>query len=746
MLERRGAAREKMTTRRRRASFKSAIVLSVQFLVMTMMPRLASTQQQSSSSSSSSSSSGGVDFLSTNSRPTIRAMEHHLFSNPDVLDGIERLFLSRVVVEGEEYGDGGVHTFPSLRYTFEGFWRNWKRMMTVGISTGGSGVDGDGDDGRLVLYAGDDIDHPVIFCARPPCVDDAVGDVDDDTVQYNHPSTLEGGGGGEEEDRPAGGYRRIVLRAYGYEYGLVNMAAFLSQAMVDGIHPDTCEERNVQGRRGGEATSTPSSSSASSASASTSSSSRGHVVPPPASNACGQYNSSYQDLICTEDERHMECQVSSDMIIHSAALPSVEGGGNEKNNTTDAVVGFHCGPKDVYPQTIGQPNDLGRTDVEGCCWWGRGPINTRGPCSMGKLNHYLGSKALQDGRITSSTIGGYGDLDFCRNPQSVCESNDEDLLWSVAMLEWAERVQRYRRSSPSSSSYNDEDNDYYDDGVWDYGGKLVEFVDGGMNALIYYPDNEEFEEHRDSFIDAVSSIVDRGCHYAPNCEPNYGIGKVAKLSERRTAFTVALSALRVPTMRNELMTEQALEHLRSRKDGFEANLLLYKRDEGIYPSQRYKFDGLVESIHRMSRPYNSTDALYSTNTTYFSSPDHPPFWLGDPYMKWGYKYGLTNIALFVANGLDLSIDKDDACDEINEHESSGRLAISSSCGQRGLSYQDFGCPDDPDMACVVDPDMYITAVTQSRAFGAAPPMQCGPRSRIQWTGYWDDQEMDESEV
>ena len=115
-------------------------------------------------------------------------------------------------------------------------------------------------------------------------------------------------------------------------------------------------------------------------------------------------------------------------------------------------------------------------------------------------------------------------------------------------------------------------------------------------------------------------------------------------------------------------------------------------------------------------------------------------------MKFGFKYGLTNLALFVANGLDLSIEKDDACDEINEHESSGRLAISSSCGQRGLSYQDLGCPDEPEMACVVDPDMYITAVTKSRAFGAAPPMQCGPRSRIQWTGFWDHEMMDESEV
>ena len=39
-----------------------------------------------------------------------------------------------------------------------------------------------------------------------------------------------------------------------------------------------------------------------------------------------------------------------------------------------------------------------RTDVEGCCWWGRGAIQTTGVCNFGKLNYFLGKKAKARGR------------------------------------------------------------------------------------------------------------------------------------------------------------------------------------------------------------------------------------------------------------------------------------------------------------------------------------------------------------
>jgi hypothetical protein len=296
------------------------------------------------------------------------------------------------------------------------------------------------------------------------------------------------------------------------------------------------------------------------------------------------------------------------------------------------------------------------------------------------------------------------------------------------MFEWAERIQQYSANKNGTS-------------IWDYKEHLVQFVNEGMNMYEYYTDKVDTDRYN-SFIHAVSSIVDRGCHNSPYCPQG---GPVDKLSQRRSAFTVALSALNIPAMRTELVVEQALDHLISRRDRIETNLLLYKTAQGFYPSQRYKFDDLFNTLYRFSRPYDASNTSYPSNMTYFYSADHIPFYMGDPYMKHGHKYALANIALFLSNGLDVSIEKDETCDELNVHEVSGKIPISNSCGPRGISYQDMICPDDPDMACPVDTNSYITAVTADRTIGAAPPMQCGPKNRIPFTGYWDRYAMEQSE-
>ena len=114
--------------------------------------------------------------------------------------------------------------------------------------------------------------------------------------------------------------------------------------------------------------------------------------------------------------------------------------------------------------------------------------------------------------------------------------------------------------------------------------------------------------------------------------------------------------------------------------------------------------------------------------------------MGHPYMRHGHKYGLGNIALFFANGLHWSIEKDDACDEPNDNEVNGKIPISNSCGQRGWSYQDMVCPNNErNMACTVDEDMELTAVTFRRLVGSAPPLMCSPTSKIPFTGFWDSE-------
>jgi hypothetical protein len=177
-------------------------------------------------------------------------------------------------------------------------------------------------------------------------------------------------------------------------YGLVNIAAFLSQAMAESIKFDTCDEANWDFVNNNY----------------------------PLSNACGQGGLSYQDMTCPEEERHMECPVRKDMIIKAATHAKWLGG-------ADGAPGpLYCSPKtleqpftgvwdhlyncnrptedppetcDVYEgQQAGRydnsfpaGNAAARSDVEGCCFWGRGVIQTRGVCDIGKINYFLGKGA-----------------------------------------------------------------------------------------------------------------------------------------------------------------------------------------------------------------------------------------------------------------------------------------------------------------------------------------------------------------
>lgn len=162
----------------------------------------------------------------------------------------------------------------------------------------------------------------------------------------------------------------------GHLYGLVNIAAFLAQSMKETIQYNACDE-NSWDRINGKY---------------------------PLSNSCGQLGQSYQDYKCSESDSYMECEVNKDMEITATTNAKWYG----------APAPLFCGPKTKYPFTgiwdyikecnkpwamppefctvyPGQkaggfdnsspfPNSAGRTDVEGCCFWGRGVIQTTVSC------------------------------------------------------------------------------------------------------------------------------------------------------------------------------------------------------------------------------------------------------------------------------------------------------------------------------------------------------------------------------
>ena len=242
------------------------------------------------------------------------------------------------------------------------------------------------------------------------------------------------------------------------DYGRTNLAAFLANAMTESITHDVCDEFSIDSHDEGI-----------------------YAI----SNSCGQNFRNYQDEVCVRsDQVVMSCNVDTSMEIVSAGASSLMVG--------RAPPPFSCRPKtdpfdyagywDVetgLATSTAYSNSIGRIDLEGCCFWGRGALLTRGVCNIGKLNYYLGKRAND-----TRGEGRFPDIDFCRNPEATC-SDDEVIKWITGIFEWIERIQSYTGLDSSISD-------------WNYMSNLIQFVDGGMSD--------------DSFIDTVSSIFVRGCH------------------------------------------------------------------------------------------------------------------------------------------------------------------------------------------------------------------------------------------
>ncbi|KAL7470586.1 hypothetical protein ACHAXS_010832 [Conticribra weissflogii] len=239
----------------------------------------------------------------------------------------------------------------------------------------------------------------------------------------------------------------------GMQYGLVNLAAFLANAMAEGIRIDSCDEINEKA-----------------------SDETGEFYA--LSNACGQFGRMYEEEDCEGAVESFHCPLDLSMEIIAGGLEEGENNG---------IPPFMCKPKDgfvgFYDTVLKEvedtvfSNSYGRTDVEGCCWWGRGVLLTRGRCTIGRLDYYLGKRATVEGFFSR-----YPDINFCSAPDVVCNdvARTRELRWVLGLFEWADRVQ----------SYNDSG--------WNYMQELQKFYDDGMVG--------------DEFIFQVINIFTRGCH------------------------------------------------------------------------------------------------------------------------------------------------------------------------------------------------------------------------------------------
>jgi predicted chitinase len=334
------------------------------------------------------------------------------------------------------------------------------------------------------------------------------------------------------------------------DYGMVNIAAFLGQCMQETIQYNACDENNwsdpkTAAKYGGETYSSAS--------------------------ACGQAHQSYQDYKCSAEEDalaggKMSCDVDPDMEMRAHTQADWYGAPTKmfcapKSKVPKAPKWNYMSPwcpppggydhKDVFPDNVsldvyfdyvnsgggcqdytgiksggwdycggagcaGSPaplfgHDAGRTDVEGCCWWGRGVIQSTGTCNFGKLNYYMGKRAQDEGRTAL-----YPKLDFCKNPGAICDpESPPELKWISGFFYWLNSVQTYADKTAGEE--------------WEYLTELKKWVDAGMSTA------------DTSFIDGASGLVNRGCWNPPAC----GTGELDGGVERAANFAKVLGAMKI---------------------------------------------------------------------------------------------------------------------------------------------------------------------------------------------------------
>lgn len=465
----------------------------------------------------------------------------------------------------------------------------------------------------------------------------------------------------------------------GWHIGLANVAAFLAQSMALAIRDDACDELNTE-----KITNDVS-----------------WISWPegawPISNSCGQRrvdsNSYMSDNVFCEEV--YACDVDPDMKMTAEA---------NHYYTTQQRTPFPP-PMQCYPRTVDEPytgyfdprkggsvqisptravpSSIGRTDVEGCCFWGRGALHSKGTCAMGKFNYYFGAKAKQDGRSSR-----YPNENFCTNPQAVCNSNNprsKEMRWMLALFDWVDRVQHYSGGGSG------------EDGEWNYIQRSAHFLED-------FKKSDFIDMNSNHFIDEIGSVLDQGCPNAPCDMDNPSF--VYKAQTRKGNYVSAAKAVGLPVKSPALRTMEA--RLDAYKTGID-NVLMQSTspvDGTSGNSYRYRYFDFRKAMGLM------VDVGVENNYFYIGQ-DYQSTIIEEAVMT-DMKVGAFNVAIFLTQAIVNSI-RDDACDEHNTQIVNGRHPVSNSCGQYGISYQDLVCTDENEIGkeCPLDTSMSFTAVTKA---------------------------------
>jgi len=191
------------------------------------------------------------------------------------------------------------------------------------------------------------------------------------------------------------------------KYAIVNICAFLANAMVESIQYDACEEFNgmVSGLDYDKLIkNTQSAAASSNGSGEGDNGGLNGILSElngvngryfPISNACGQFGRSYQEEQCydprsgnSDIDMSFACPANPNLSMTAATHSKYNyQQSNSATKTSDQPPPpFYCGKKQVedgysgmwdgysieFIQKVAYPSTAGRIDTEACCFWGRG--------------------------------------------------------------------------------------------------------------------------------------------------------------------------------------------------------------------------------------------------------------------------------------------------------------------------------------------------------------------------------------
>mgnify|MGYP006078693603 CR=1 FL=1 len=196
--------------------------------------------------------------------------------------------------------------------------------------------------------------------------------------------------------------------------------------------------------------------------------------------------------------------------------------------------------------------------TEGCGWWGRGVIQTTGPCNFGKLNASLQSIKEDDDSFK------YKDkFNLCKTPDLICNTTKwPELKWIAGFSYWLTDVQSHAAGA-----------DHDKDPSWDIADKIKNIDISDTNIYSISDDRIETEASSDNsfnlFVDATSGLVNRGC-----AKTTCTAGDVHNVKERRkNAIIVKNNFLKAAVAAPATNILELLSNSTSLSDDFTKNIL-----------------------------------------------------------------------------------------------------------------------------------------------------------------------------